>query len=201
MTTPTTQTPRRIAVGISGEGRTLLNLLEKQHPRLHYQIVGVFASSPNCPGLRYAREHHLPIYCDQFLLTKSTTDSASSAHPVYQWLEHINASLVALAGFIRPFPISKEWENRVVNIHPALLPKYGGRGMYGIKVHQAVLAKKETVSGATVHYVTEHYDEGSILGQMHVPVLSEDQPETLAARVFSVECELYPRILDKLSCI
>jgi phosphoribosylglycinamide formyltransferase-1 len=116
-------------------------------------------------------------------------------------LESADVDLIALAGFLRlvPAAIVRRFPNRIVNIHPALLPQFGGRGMYGINVHRAVLESGAKVSGATVHYVTEHYDEGDIIEQREVPVFPGDTPETLAARVLEVEHHLYPEVLEQLA--
>jgi folate-dependent phosphoribosylglycinamide formyltransferase PurN len=105
---------------------------------------------------------------------------------------------VALAGFLKIYPVKPDWAKRVVNIHPALLPKFGGKGMYGDFVHAAVLNAGERASGCTVHFVDDHYDEGRILAQATVEVLAGDTPETLAARVFAAECRLYPDALARI---
>jgi phosphoribosylglycinamide formyltransferase-1 len=116
-------------------------------------------------------------------------------------LDSADIDLIALAGYLRLIPpaVIKRYPQRIVNIHPALLPDFGGRGMYGLNVHKAVLAAGETESGATVHFVDEHYDEGDIIAQARVPVLPNDTPETLAARVLTVEHELLPNALERLA--
>jgi phosphoribosylglycinamide formyltransferase-1 len=116
-------------------------------------------------------------------------------------LDSADIDLIALAGYLRLIPpaVIKRYPQRIVNIHPALLPDFGGRGMYGLNVHKAVLAAGETESGATVHFVDEHYDEGDIIAQARVPVLPDDTPETLAARVLTVEHELLPNALERLA--
>ncbi len=109
-------------------------------------------------------------------------------------LEGADVDLIALAGYLKLVPpaVVRRYRGRVLNIHPALLPSFGGKGMYGLRVHQAVLASGCTLSGATVHYVNEKYDEGRIVAQWPVPVLTGDTPELLAARVLAVEHMLYP---------
>jgi phosphoribosylglycinamide formyltransferase 1 len=136
-------------------------------------------------GLAVAREHDIR--------THVLNDSADPA----EWcreLETAAADLVVLAGYLRRVPaeVVAAYRGRVVNIHPALLPRHGGRGMYGRRVHETVLAAGDASSGATVHLVTEEYDRGPILGQAQVPVLPGDTPETLAARVLEVEHRLLP---------
>ena len=116
-------------------------------------------------------------------------------------LDSADIDLIALAGYLRLVPpaVIKRYAGRIVNIHPALLPKFGGKGMYGLHVHRAVLDAGETVSGATVHYVDENYDEGRIIAQRAVPVLPGDTPETLAARVLVLEHQLYPDALETVA--
>jgi len=107
---------------------------------------------------------------------------------------------IVLAGFLWLIPesILSAYEKRIVNIHPALLPKHGGKGMYGEKVHETVLAKREKESGITIHYVNRHYDKGTVIFQARCPVNPEDTPETLAARVHELEYEHYPEVIEKL---
>ena len=120
-------------------------------------------------------------------------------------LEHVveegNVDILALAGFLRKLPTSiiQRLSGRVVNIHPSLLPKFGGAGMYGLHVHRAVLAAHEKVTGATVHLVTDEYDQGAILGQDTTDVLPEEAPESLQERVKRLEHRLYPRVLDEFA--
>jgi phosphoribosylglycinamide formyltransferase-1 len=116
-------------------------------------------------------------------------------------LEFADIDLIALAGYLRLVPVAilRRYPDRIVNIHPALLPKHGGKGMFGSNVHRAVLAAGEQVSGATVHYVNENYDEGRIIAQRELPVLPDDTAESLAARVLAVEHVLYPDALEQVA--
>jgi folate-dependent phosphoribosylglycinamide formyltransferase PurN len=109
--------------------------------------------------------------------------------------------LIALAGYLRfiPVDVTRRWRGRIVNVHPSLLPSFGGAGMYGIRVHQAVIAAGVRVTGVTVHFVDEEYDRGPIIAQWPVPVLPHDDAETLARRVLAVEHRLYPAALDALA--
>lgn len=111
-----------------------------------------------------------------------------------------DSTILALAGFLRLLPneVIQMLPGRVLNIHPSLLPKFGGRGMYGLRVHEAVVAAGETESGCTVHYVTEHYDEGNVILQKRCAVLPDDTAETLAARVLRLEHEAYPEAIEKV---
>ena len=116
-------------------------------------------------------------------------------------LDSADIDLIALAGYLRLIPpaVVKRYPERILNIHPALLPKFGGKGMFGSHVHRAVIDAGEKVSGATVHYVDERYDEGSIIAQREVPVRPDDTPETLAARVLEAEHKLYPETLEQVA--
>jgi phosphoribosylglycinamide formyltransferase-1 len=112
-----------------------------------------------------------------------------------------NVNIVVLAGYMRKVNprVIREWKGRMLNIHPALLPEFGGKGMWGMHVHEAVIAASKKESGLTVHIVDEHFDHGRILAQMTVPVLSDDTPETLASRVLEKEHQLYPLVLAQIS--
>ncbi|MFY9342937.1 MAG: phosphoribosylglycinamide formyltransferase [Planctomycetota bacterium] len=171
----------RLAVLLSGAGRTLQNLLDRiGDGRMRASIAGVGSDRADAFGLQRAMEHGLDA---RHLKDASATES---------WLSELGVDLVILAGYLRLLPIGPELHNRVLNIHPALLPKFGGKGMHGDHVHAAVLASGDKESGCTVHLCNERYDEGRILLQARVPVLPKDTPSALAARVFAAECECYP---------
>ena len=185
-------------MGVSGSGRSLENLLNTQeNPQYSpfFRIVGVVASRHDCRGSEIARTKGLPLLVCDF------SDSTSKAlkDQIQAFLQTCTATVVALAGFLKKFPDLPGWDRRVLNIHPALLPKYGGPGMYGNRVHQAVLQHGEQESGATIHYVTSNYDEGPILAQIKTVVTNDDTAETLANRVFQAECQLYPEALAALA--
>ncbi|MGC9330264.1 MAG: phosphoribosylglycinamide formyltransferase [Bacteroidales bacterium] len=117
-----------------------------------------------------------------------------------RYLSDYNIDLIVLAGFLALIPskLVHTYKNRIINIHPALLPKYGGKGMYGDKVHKLVLQNKETKSGISIHYVNEKYDEGNIILQVQCPVYSNDTPETLAERIHKLEYRYYPQCIEHL---
>ena len=185
----------RVVVGISGGGRTLANLLAVQdRGAAAYAVVGVFASTPDSKGLALARERGLPVYLGDF----RPAAVQGTARALYDWATELRADWLALAGFLKLLPLDSRFVGRIVNIHPALLPAFGGPGCYGDKVHRAVLAAGVRETGATVHFVTEHYDEGQALAQITVPVLGTDDSHSLAARVFAAECQLYPYALNGL---
>lgn len=178
----------KLVVGISGKGRSLENLLECQDSH-HYNIVGVFSSNAKAKGIEIARQHQIPTISLDF-------DKFESAHSLELWLKSVDAELIALAGFLKYFPTLAGWKGRVLNIHPSLLPKYGGKGMYGDRVHKAVYKANEDESGATVHYVTEEYDAGPIAGQIFVEIDDCRKAKEIAERVFEAECMLYPKAID-----
>ena len=115
-------------------------------------------------------------------------------------LEEHGVDFVVLAGFLARVPeaILHVYPGRIINIHPSLLPKFGGKGMYGNRVHEAVLAAGEVESGITIHYINEHYDEGDVIRQVRCPVLPEDTPEELACRIHALEYEVYPEVIEQL---
>ena len=139
-------------------------------------------------ALALARRHGIPVHVLQDIADPAEWRSVLSA---------AGAELIVLAGYLKRVPaeIVEEWRGRILNIHPALLPRHGGPGMYGRRVHEAVLASGDTISGATVHLVTEEYDQGPILAQTTVPVEPDDTPESLAARVLEAEHTLLPAVV------
>lgn len=184
---------QNVALAISGGGRTLLNLFEQQQNRA-YRIAGVISSNPSCKGLQIAQDLGLPILNCSF----QAKDLVETKAALLSWLESHAIQWVALGGFLKIFPSLQGFTQRVVNIHPALLPAYGGQGMYGMHVHRAVHSSGEAFSGATVHFVNERYDEGAIISQIRVKIAGLVDPEAIASRVFAAECRLYPETLDQL---
>ena len=164
---------------------------------LSARIVLVVSSSSKAFGLERAKKAGI----DTFVYRQAKYDSEEEGHrALLAELQKRNTQYVALAGYLKllPLAIIKAFTGRVTNIHPGLLPKYGGKGMYGHYVHEAVLASGDTESGPTVHIVDEIYDHGRILEQARVPVLPDDTPDSLAARVLEHEHKLYPAVLEKL---
>lgn len=186
-----------VAVLISGGGSTLRNLLERSADgRLHARICGVIASR-DCAGLAHARDFSVPCaLVPRQLSPGSPFDPQEFSARLTAQLDQWQPRLVVLGGFLSPYLPAPHYAGRVINIHPALLPQFGGKGMYGRRVHEAVLASGVQVSGCTVHLVDEHYDHGAILAQRAVPVLPGDDPASLAARVLAAERELYPEVVN-----
>jgi len=187
----------RAVVLLSGGGRTLENFFVKQTTgQLPLDIVGVVSSRSGVRGLAVAEEHGVPT---RVFKRRDYADVAAHNAAINDWLVALAPRLLILAGYLCYYLKPATFSGPVVNIHPALLPKYGGKGYYGDHVHEAVLAAGETESGCTVHLVDEIYDNGRILGQQRVPVLPGDSVADLAARVFAAECELYPEVLARLA--
>ncbi|MHC4162938.1 MAG: phosphoribosylglycinamide formyltransferase [Planctomycetota bacterium] len=178
-----------VAVTFSGGGRTVLNLLEKiEAGELDARIV-LAVTDRDCKGI--GRIEAKSVAVERIPWTKGTTVD-EYASKVWPRIEAAGAQLVCFCGFLRLLKIPDAWEDRVMNIHPALLPKFGGKGMWGDHVHRAVLEAGESESGCTVHFANNEYDKGPIIVQKRVPVLPDDTADSLAARVFLAECEAYP---------
>ena len=175
----------RVAVAVSGRGSNLQALLRALGPEAPARVVLVLSDRPDAGALERAREYGVPA--------EVLSDPADAAQWLTQ-LERHRTELVVLAGYLKlvPAPVIARFRDRILNVHPALLPAFGGKGMYGQRVHQAVLASGARESGATVHLVDEAYDRGPVLAQVRVPVLPDDTPDRLAARVLDVEHRLLP---------
>jgi phosphoribosylglycinamide formyltransferase-1 len=190
-------TPLPVAVLISGGGTTLRNLLDKvEAGTLPIDIRLVISSSSAARGLDFAREAGIA----QLVVEKPRGMSAEAyCEAIFGPCRAAGAQLVVMGGFLKHVQIPADFENRVVNMHPSLIPAFCGRGMYGLKVHEAVLASGVKVTGCTVHFVDNEYDHGPIILQRPVKVLDEDTPETLQARVFATECLAYPDALSSIA--
>jgi phosphoribosylglycinamide formyltransferase-1 len=183
----------RLAVLLSGGGTTLQNLLDRiADGRLSARVAVVLASRRDAGGLERARQAGIPAVA---VPRKEFSDVDRFNDALHAELEQHAFDLVVLAGFLSPFQLRKRYAGRVMNIHPALIPAFCGTGLYGERVHRAVLEAGVKVSGCTVHFADEQYDHGPIILQGTVPVLDDDTPQTLAARVHAVENELYPQAI------
>ncbi len=186
--------PLRLAVLLSGGGRTLQNLTDAiQRGDLNAQVVTVISSRPDAYGLVRAQQMNLPTHVVD---RKSLPDSATFSQMIWRIIGESGAELVVLAGFMSLLSIPHDWVGKVINIHPALLPAFGGKGMYGHHVHEAVLKAGCKVTGCTVHFCDPTYDTGAIIVQRCCPVLEEDTAGTLAERVFTEECIAYPQAIS-----
>lgn len=186
--------PIRLAVLLSGSGTTLQNLIDRQaQGELDVEIVCVIGSRPDAYGLERARQHGIPAS----VISKRSYDSQEAFNTaVWQEIRAHSADLVVLAGFMLLLHVPPDYKNRIMNVHPALIPAFCGHKMYGHHVHEAVLDYGAKISGATVHFVDELYDHGPIIMQESVPVCSDDTADTLAERVQALERELYPRAIQ-----
>lgn len=158
------------------------------------RVAVVISNNSGAGILALARSHGLPSL---HITERQFADEERYVASLAATLKRHEVNFIALAGYMKRIPrqIVATYRNRIVNIHPALLPKFGGKGMFGVHVHEAVLAAHETVSGATVHIVDEEYDHGQIIVQRQVPVLPGDTPDMLAARVLELEHTVYPEAL------
>jgi len=193
-----TDTHVRLGVLLSGGGRTLLNILDEiTAGRLDAEVACVIASR-DCKGVERSRAAGLDVTVVPYKSYKrddGTADTAGYSAALAEVLDAAEADLVIQAGFLSLWQIPPQYEGKVMNIHPALLPSFGGHGMYGHHVHEAVLAAGCKVSGCTVHFVTNAYDTGPIIVQRSVEAYDTDDGDTLAARVFAQECLAYPQAI------
>ena len=187
--------PLRLGVLLSGGGRTLMNLLDRaQSGNLNIKVTTVIASRC-CAGIERSRARGLDVHripYKEYRRPDGTADVKAYSAAIAERLDAADVELVAQAGFLSLWFIPPRYALRVMNIHPALLPSFGGAGMYGHHVHEAVLAAGCKVSGCTVHFATNEYDAGPIIVQRAVPVLEGDDADSLADRVFDAECKAYP---------
>lgn len=183
----------KLAVLLSGSGRTLDNLLEYiNQGKLDAQIC-VVVGSRDCLGVEKAKAAGIPTHVFDGGIGGEDLDRICNEHSI-DW--------VVLAGYLKLVPITDRVRGRVINIHPSLLPKFGGKGMHGMHVHEAVLEAARqgeiTETGCTVHFADEEFDQGKIIAQRHCPVSTDDSAEQIAARVFELECECLPSALSQV---
>jgi len=187
-------TKLKLAVLLTGSGTTLENLFEKRASgKLAADIVAVVSSRPDAYGLERARKREVPaltIERRKFVMPEEFSQA------IFEALMPYKPDLICLAGFMSLLQIPEAYKNRVINIHPALLPAFGGKGFYGNKVHESVLKAGCKVTGCTVHVVDNEYDSGPIIAQKAVQVLAGDSVESLAARVQEAEREVYPDVIQ-----
>lgn len=189
--------PVHLAVLLSGSGRTLQNLVDRiDDGSLKAVIKAVVSSRSDAYGLERARLKGIPTHVVE---RKAFRDTAAFSAALTALLETIPFDLVILAGFLNLYLFPRKWAGRVLNIHPGLLPAFGGKGFYGHRVHEAVLAAGVRESGCTVHFADLEYDSGPIILQERVPVLPGDTADTLADRVFGAECVAYPEAIRRVA--
>lgn len=183
----------RIAVLASGGGTTFENLVVRScDGRLDAEVALLVVSRGDCGAVE--KSHRLNVPCA--VVKWRNEPPGDFDRDVTAMVVAARADLVCMGGFLKLWTVPASYAGRVMNIHPALLPAFGGRGMHGRRVHEAVLASGEKVSGCTVHFATNEYDAGPVILQREVPVMPGDTPDTLAARVFEAECEAYPEAIS-----
>lgn len=186
----------RIAVAVSGSGRSLRNLIERSRDgRFSADVALTIADRGKIKAIEISEDADVPVA----LLRPRKFDGPSGfSEAVFAAVEGHGCQLLVLAGFLRLLPIPERWEGRVINIHPSLLPKHGGAGYYGDRVHASVLEAGDAESGCTVHYVDNEFDNGPPILQRRVPVQADDTVESLAKRVFTEECEALPEAVERV---
>ena len=190
--------PRRLAVLLSGSGRTLENLLDRITAGNLAATVAVGVSSrPDVRGVDIARNAGIPVE----VMPRDGRSTAAWSEAIFAACRGVSPELVVMAGFLHLLAIPADFAGRVINIHPSLLPAFGGKGFHGDHVHRAVLERGCTVSGCTVHLVDDQYDHGRILLQATVPVLPDDTVSSLAARVFAAECDALPAAIARFTLL
>ena len=183
---------KKIIVFASGSGTNAENIIKYFAKRKIAKVVSVFTNNASAKVIERAKNHQIPveIFSKNELIERN----------VLQSIQEIDPDLIVLAGFLLKFPdnIIEQYPNKIINIHPALLPKYGGKGMYGQTVHAAVINAGEKESGISIHFVDELYDHGKTIFQAKCPVMPNDTAETLAQRIHELEHANYPTVIEKL---
>ena len=188
--------PKNIAIFASGSGSNAENIIRYFKSKETICVCLVVSNKSDAFVLERARALGVPS--EVFLRDEWKGDGAN----VLAALHRYEIDFIVLAGFLAHVPdaILHTYPNKIINIHPSLLPKYGGKGMYGDRVHEAVVAAGETETGITIHYLNEQYDEGEVILQAACPVLPEDTPANVAAKVHALEYEYYPRVIEEMVC-
>lgn len=181
---------KKIAIFASGSGSNAENIIQYFAQKPQFCVKSVFCNVPDAYVLERAKKYRIP----SFVFNR---EEFRNPDKVFRQLQEQEIDFIVLAGFLWLMPsfITAAWPNKIVNIHPALLPAYGGKGMYGHHVHEAVIAAGEKESGITIHYVNDHYDQGAIIFQAKCPVLPTDTPDDLAARVHELDYRYFPQII------
>lgn len=184
--------PKRLILFASGSGTNVQNICEYFQQDDRIQIVLVAGNKEEA----YVWERIKPFKIEAYCFTKTDLQEGQ----VLQKVKKYQPDLIVLAGFLLKIPeaMVAAFPDKIINIHPALLPKYGGKGMYGLQVHKDVKQNKETESGISIHYVNSHYDEGQLLFQARVTLTLEDTPQTIAQKVQALEYKHFPKIIEQL---
>jgi phosphoribosylglycinamide formyltransferase-1 len=183
---------KKILIFASGSGTNAENVIQYFEKKNTGTVVAVFTNNSNAKVIERAEKFQVPVV----IFSKDELNSGKTL----QLISDFHPDIIVLAGFLLKFPenIIKEYPNRIINIHPALLPKFGGKGMYGMHIHNAVVENKEIETGITIHYVNENYDEGNIIFQQSVSLSETDTPESVAAKIHTLEQRYFPEVIEKL---
>jgi phosphoribosylglycinamide formyltransferase-1 len=183
---------KKIVIFASGSGTNAENIIKHFKNTSIGTVVSVFTNNPKAYVIERAKNFHLP--------TEIFSREELNSDKVLQKLNTIQPDLIVLAGFLLKFPenIIAQYPDKIINVHPALLPKYGGKGMYGMNVHKAIVENKEKETGISIHYVNENYDEGNIIFQKKVTVLVSDTPEVVAEKIHELEQKYFPAIVEEV---
>lgn len=185
----------KVAVFVSGRGSNLQAVLNSQKLKKLIVVDPVISDKKDCKAFQIASENSIEFF------SLGDAEGFISYSSLADFLKSRDVDLIVLAGFLKliPNPVIREFKNRIINIHPALLPAFGGKGMYGMNVHKAVLNSSAKVSGATVHFVDDTYDTGKIIAQRKVDISDLDSAEAIAERVLKIEHELLPDVIEKFA--
>ncbi len=189
---------KKIVVFASGSGTNFQAIIDAVIQKsIPAEITGLITNNPDATAIDRAKRNGVSV---RLLRSGDYDDYQVYTADLLNQLDEWKPDLIVLAGYLKKIPVEiiRRYEHRIINIHPALLPKYGGKGFYGINVHRAVIAAGEKESGCTVHVVTEEYDKGPILDQVKVPVKKDDSPEILQQRILKQEHRLLPQVITKL---
>lgn len=183
---------KKIVIFASGSGTNAENIMKHFKNTNIGSVVSVFTNNPNAKVIERAKNFQIP--------TEIFSKEELFSGKVLQKILNIAPDLIVLAGFLLKLPIEiiESYPNSIINIHPALLPKYGGKGMYGMNVHKAIVENKEKETGITIHFVNENYDEGNIIFQKKVSVLVSDTPEVVAEKIHELEQKYFPTVIEEL---
>lgn len=184
---------KNIAIFASGKGSNAEALIDYFRNHSQVNIALILTNNPEAGVIKIA-------HSNKIISAIVSKDALNNEEIVGRLLNALNIDMIVLAGFLQMVPtfLLKKYPNRIVNIHPALLPKFGGKGMYGLKVHEAVLGAHEKETGISIHYVNEHYDEGEVIFQKTISVEPTDNPESLSTKVLKLEHEWYPKTVEGL---
>ncbi len=188
----------KIAVFVSGRGSNLKAIIDRlAQTEKNAEVVCVVSDKLDCPAFKIVESKQIPTYS----VSQNENENFLSYTKLVSILENLEIDLIVLAGFLKKIPniLIDSFEKKIINIHPALLPAFGGKGMYGLNVHKAVFEKSVQITGATIHYVDKIYDNGKIIAQKSVDISRVESPEDIASLVLEIEHELLPEVIVKFS--